>query len=213
MSPDAFLGRALLDPTTGLPNVPYFKLIREWEERRAQRRGYSVREVTMQVRGGAVRVRRALSWRLCRELRESDLVASGGPGEYHILLTSPDAEYAGEVCARIEQVAREINLRHPDDPPLEISLAVEPPLESGPLPQRAVPEADSPARPAQPSRPDREVPLARADAPVMSDREVHRAPSMEPSAGPGERRRIASDRDETIVPPRSCGESGGTNAA
>lgn len=213
MSPDAFLGRALLDPTTGLPNVPYFRLIREWEERRAQRRRYSVREVTMQVRGGAVRVRRALSWRLCRELRESDLVASGGPGEFHILLTSPDAEYAGEVCARIEQLAQEINLRHPDDPPLEISLAVEPPLDSEALPQPVAGAADSVPLPEQPGTADRELPAGRGDSQVMADREVHRAPSVEPSSASGDRRRAASDRDEPIVPPRNCSPPSGPNAA
>src|SRR5688500_5155036 len=159
MSPDAFLGRALLDPTTGLPNVPYFRLIREWEERRAQRRRYSVREVTMRVSGGAVRVRRALSWRLCRELRESDLIASGGPGEFHILLTSPDAEQVERVCGRIEEMAVEINRRHPDEPPLEVRLDVSPAAAYEITPERAQPAAAAPAV---------EVPL---DA-VRTDREV-----------------------------------------
>ena len=35
---DTFLGRALTDPATGLPNVPYFCLIQNWEQRRARRR-------------------------------------------------------------------------------------------------------------------------------------------------------------------------------
>lgn len=85
-----------------------------------------MREVILRVAGGAVRVRRALSWRLRRELRESDLVASGGPGQSHILLTSPDAEHAERVCARIEQLAAEINQHHPGDPPLEVQVEIEP---------------------------------------------------------------------------------------
>ena len=202
MSPDAFLGRALLDPTTGLPNVPYFRLIREWEERRAQRRGYSVREVTMRVSGGATRVRRALSWRLCRELRESDLVASGGPGEFHVLLTSPDAEYAGEVCARIRRLAEELNLRHPDEPPLEIQLTVEPPIE----PDASAEGAVSAATP--------EVEPNDWAERVTTDREVQMRPSVEPEAEPSlDRRRRAPRLREPIVPPRSCPPEGGTSAA
>ncbi len=193
MSPDAFLGRALQDPTTGLPNVPYFRLIREWEERRAQRRRYSVREVTMHVSGGATRVRRALSWRLCRELRESDLVASGGPGEFHILLTSPDAEYAEEVCARLRRLAEEINLRHPDEPPLEIQLAVEPPIEPHVAADRAAGALPEPA------------------GRVTTDREVELRPSVEPIAG-ADRRRAPRIR-EPIAPPRSCAPPGDTSAA
>ena len=200
MSPDAFLGRALLDPTTGLPNVPYFRLIREWEERRAQRRSYSVREVTMKVSGGAIRVRRALSWRLCRELRESDLIASGGPGEFHILLTSPDAEYADRVCGRIEQMAADINQRHPDEPPLEVRMAV------SPLP--AIDGGEEIARPAAAL-----APPAPPLEPVTTDREVDLRASVEPD-GFVERRRVPrAALDAPIVPRRSCAPSDGTNAA
>ena len=195
MSPDAFLGRALLDPTTGLPNVPYFTLIREWEERRAQRRRYAVREVTMRVSGGAVRVRRALSWRLCRELRESDLVASGGPGEFHILLTTPDAEHAGSICGRIEQMAAEINQRHPDEPPLRVEL------EISPSPAPEVKERVQPAAAA-----------ALPAPPVTTDREVDVQPSVEPGAF-RERRRSPRAADPPIVPRRHCDSADGSNAA
>ena len=194
MSPDAFLGRALLDPTTGLPNVPYFRLIREWEERRAERRRYSVREVTMRVSGGAVRVRRALSWRLCRELRESDLIASGGPGEFHILLTTPDAEHADRICGRIEQMAVEINQRHPDEPPLRVELAVSPAAAA------EAPQERAQAAPAPPA------------LPVATDREVDLRASVEPGAL-RERRRVPRAADPPIVARRKCDQSDGSNAA
>jgi GGDEF domain-containing protein len=200
MSPDAFLGRALLDPTTGLPNVPYFKLIREWEERRAQRRSYSVREVTMRVSGGAVSVRRALSWRLCRELRESDLIASGGPGEFHILLTTPDAEYADRVCGRIERMALDINELHPDEPPLEVQMEVTPLTEADAVRDRVYQAATAPA-PGPPPEP------------LTTDREVDLRPAVEPT-GFRERRRVPrAAADAPIVPRRNCAAADGTNAA
>src|SRR5215216_6042173 len=105
MGVSGFLGRALQDPATGLPNIPYFLLIRDWEERRAGRRGYAVRVIRVQVSGGSERQRRALSWHLCQELRGSDLIASEGRDHYRILLTSPDAENAESVAARIGELA------------------------------------------------------------------------------------------------------------
>ena len=196
MTADAFLGRALLDPTTGLPNVPYFRLIREWEERRAQRRKYSVREVTMRVSGGAVRVRRSLSWRLCRELRESDLIASGGPGEFHILLTTPDAEYADRLCVRLQNMAGEINARHPDEVPLEVQLEVAPPLSAPVVTDREVPVPE---------------PLPTA-APVTTDREVDLRAAVEPGMA-RERRRGGRSGEPPLVPPRAGDPPGETNAA
>lgn len=109
MPPDVFLGRALMDPTTGLPNVPYFRLIREWEERRARRYRQAVRTVTLSVRGGDERTRRALGWRLCRALRDSDFLASNGPTHFRILLTSPDAERAEALCRRLEEIVADLN--------------------------------------------------------------------------------------------------------
>ena len=115
MSPDVYQGRALMDPTTGLPNVPYFRLIREWEERRARRYNLAVRTVTLAVSGGDERARRALGWRLCRALRDSDFLASNGPAQFRILLTSPDAEQADSLCRRLEQVVGELNQHLPAD--------------------------------------------------------------------------------------------------
>ena len=125
MSPDVFLGRALMDPTTGLPNVPYFRLIREWEERRARRYKHSVRTVTLSVSGGDERARRALGWRLCRALRDSDFLASNGPMQFRILLTSPDAEQAESLCRRLEEIVGDLNQHLGEDRKVIASTAIE----------------------------------------------------------------------------------------
>lgn len=125
MAMDGFLGRALTDPTTGLPNIPYFRMIRDWEERRAGRRKYGVRVLRIGVKGGDERIRRSLSWRLCREIRSSDLIASEGSAHFRVLLTSPDAENTEMITARIADMATEINQRHPAAEPLELSVEVD----------------------------------------------------------------------------------------
>jgi hypothetical protein len=125
MAVDGILGRALRDPATGLPNVPYFCLIRDWEERRARRRQYAVRVLKVSVSGGSERVRRSLSWRLCQELRSSDLIASEGGEHYRILLTSPDAENVDSIRARLESLAAEINERDPDEETFRVDVEVD----------------------------------------------------------------------------------------
>jgi len=42
-----------------------------------------------------------LMWRLCQELRTSDLMASDGRDDFRILLTTPDAERAEIIAERI----------------------------------------------------------------------------------------------------------------
>jgi hypothetical protein len=125
MSPDVFLGRALMDPTTGLPNVPYFRLIREWEERRARRYKLAVRTVTLSVKGGDERARRALGWRLCRALRDSDFLASNGPAQFRILLTSPDAEQAEALCRRLEEIVSDLNQHLGEDRKVVATTTIE----------------------------------------------------------------------------------------
>jgi hypothetical protein len=115
------LGRALRDPETGLPNAPFFSLIRDWEERRARRRKYRVRVLEISVRGGSEQARGALSWRLAQALRASDLVASQGTECYRVLLTSPDAEHADRIRERIEGVVRAM----PDGDHVAVAVAVE----------------------------------------------------------------------------------------
>lgn len=114
MAISGFLGRALMDPATGLPNIPYFCIVQEWEERRARRRGYSVRVISLAVESEDEMFLRSLSWRLCQELRTSDLIASEGRSAYRILLTSPDAENIEPIKARIEELADAVNLKNPD---------------------------------------------------------------------------------------------------
>ena len=125
MALEGFLGRALTDPTTGLPNVPYFRMIRDWEERRASRRQYAVQVLKIQVKGGDERIRRSLSWRLCREIRSSDLIASEGSGHFRVLLTSPDAENAEAIANRIVDMATEINARYPTPELLELDVQLD----------------------------------------------------------------------------------------
>lgn len=113
MSVTGFLGRALMDPETGLPNKPYFSIVRSWEERRARRRGYAVRVVTVSVESADEALLRSIGWRLCQELRTSDLISSEGRNIFHILLTSPDAENAELIGERINELARALNVDHP----------------------------------------------------------------------------------------------------
>ena len=134
MLANGLLGRVLMDPMTGLPNIPYFEVIKEWEARRAERRNYAVRVLDVKVAGGGERLRRSLGWRLSQLLRASDLIASHGASHFRILLTSPDAENAESVASRVEQLASELNGRHPADPALEVAVAIEQPVSSGAMP-------------------------------------------------------------------------------
>jgi GGDEF domain-containing protein len=134
---DTFLGRALTDAATGLPNVPYFRIIQNWEERRAKRRKTLVRVIRVAVQGGAEGSRRALLWRLCQELRTSDLIASEGRDLFHILLTTPDAENAVAIAERVQHLGdalREADRNEPSS--LVIRTEIEPPpqyvAEKGP---------------------------------------------------------------------------------
>lgn len=132
MGISGFLGQALTDPATGLPNVPYFTLIQDWETRRAQRRNTAVKVLTLRVQGPADRT---LAWRLCQELRTSDLIASEGRHSYRILLTSPDAENVGAIGDRIRAMIDTLNEKRNTEP-LAAALGVEPdaPLEKDPGP-------------------------------------------------------------------------------
>ena len=105
---DSFLGVALTDVATGLPNIPYFRIIQNWEERRARRRKTLVRVIRVAVSGGAEAARRALLWRLCQELRTSDLIASEGRDTFHILLTTPDAENAVVIAERVAHLGAKL---------------------------------------------------------------------------------------------------------
>lgn len=125
MTVTGFLGRALMEPATGLPNLPYFSIIRDWEERRAKRRGYSVRVLTIAAECGDEALLRSLGWRLCQELRTSDLIASEGRSTFRVLLTSPDAENAEAIGDRISTMGSALGAEHPDSG-LRLEVVVEP---------------------------------------------------------------------------------------
>jgi hypothetical protein len=135
MATEALLGRVLTDHATGLPNLPYFRLIREWEERRGRRRHYRVAVLRLTLSGGGPRGLHSLPWRLCQELRDSDLVAAEDLTHYRVLLTSPDAESSASVGDRIRVVIDEVNRSRGDEPELEMVLELderETPSEGGP---------------------------------------------------------------------------------
>lgn len=125
MAISSFLGQALTDPATGLPNLPYFSLVHDWEHRRSRRRDYAVKVVALRVRGTPDRT---LPWHLCQELRTSDLVASEGRHSYRVLLTSPDAENAGAVTERIRRMIDKLNEKLGAHT-LEADLSIEPDVE------------------------------------------------------------------------------------
>jgi GGDEF domain-containing protein len=125
----------LTDPATGLPNLPYFRLIRDWEERRGQRRQYRVAVLRLTVAGGGTRGLRSLPWRLCQELRDSDLIAAEDLTHYRVLLTSPDAERVEAVADRIRRVVDDVNRTRSDEPPIAIAIEAderEAPTTGGP---------------------------------------------------------------------------------
>jgi hypothetical protein len=125
-SENALLGQILPDPTTGLPSLLYFRLVLDWEERRARRLGTRVRVIKLVASGGTAADRRSLPKKLCRELRETDLIASHGPMQYHLLLTSPDAEKVDVILERIRLLVESINRRRrPTKLPLAIDARVE----------------------------------------------------------------------------------------
>ena len=121
MAISGILGQALTDPATGLPNMPYFSLIQDWETRRSYRRNYKVKVLALRVQGA---VDRTLAWRLCQELRTTDLIGSDGRHVYRILLTSPDAENARAIGARIRAMIDKLNKRR-DAEPIAAELTLE----------------------------------------------------------------------------------------
>lgn len=130
---DTFLGRALTDVATGLPNIPYFRIIQNWEERRARRRHTLVRVIRVAVSGGADGSRRTLLWRLCQELRTSDLIASDGRDIFQILLTTPDAENADAIAQRVKHLATSLgDGSATDGEPLTVQTVIEPPPPAAP---------------------------------------------------------------------------------
>jgi hypothetical protein len=119
------LGRVLTDPATGLPSVPYFRLIREWEERQASRRGTRVHVLRLTVQGGDERIRRSMGWRLCQEFRTSDLICSEGPDRFRLLLTSPDADHVDTIVERLHHLAETVQKTNSAETAFAIAVEVD----------------------------------------------------------------------------------------
>jgi hypothetical protein len=139
---NGFLDRALTDPRTGLPNLIYFNIIRDWEQRRAARRNYSVRVIRFRIAGGDDRDLERFKLRLCQNTRGSDLIASNGTGEFLVLLTDNDAENIDRVTGRFADAgepgppARELYAM------LAVTATVEPVHSRRNAPSRVEPTSD-----------------------------------------------------------------------
>ncbi len=125
--------RTLTDPDTGLPSVLYFRLVREWEERRAARHGGRVRTIRILVRGGDDASCQRFTFGLCREFRSSDLIASSGRAQYRLLLVGRDADQADAIRERVERLKDDTNARSTVDGSIEVEVALD---EPAPLRER-----------------------------------------------------------------------------
>lgn len=125
---NGLLLRTLTDPDTGLPSVLYFRLMREWEERRAARHGGRVRTVRIAVRGGDDASSRRFTFGLCREFRKGDLLASSGRNQYRLLLVGRDVDQADTIRERVERLTADTNARSLEEAALEVEIEVDEPL-------------------------------------------------------------------------------------
>jgi hypothetical protein len=124
---NGLLLRTLTDPDTGLPSALYFRLVREWEERRAARHGGRVRTIRIFVRGGDDASCRRFTFGLCREFRKSDLIASSGCAQYRLLLVGRDADQADAIRGRVERLQEDTNARSTDGGSIEVQVVVDEP--------------------------------------------------------------------------------------
>lgn len=125
---NGLLLRTLTDPETGLPSVLYFRLVREWEERRAARHGGRVRTVRIAVRGGDDASSRRFTFGLCREFRKTDLIASSGRGQFRLLLVGRDAEQADAIRERVERLCLDTNARSSQEGSIDVQVLVDEPV-------------------------------------------------------------------------------------
>lgn len=122
---NGLLLRTLTDPDTGLPSALYFRLVREWEERRAARHGGRVRTIRISVRGGDETSCRRFTFGLCREFRKTDLIASSGRAQYRLLLVGRDADQADAIRDRVERLRDDTNARSASDGTIEVHVMVD----------------------------------------------------------------------------------------
>src|SRR5688500_14105054 len=130
---NALLLRTLTDPDTGLPSVLYFRLVRDWEERRAARHGGRVRTVRIFVHGGDETSCRRFTFGLCHEFRKSDLIASSGRSQYRLLLVGRDADQADAIKDRVDRLRTDTNGRSAKEGSIEVEVVVD---EPAPLRER-----------------------------------------------------------------------------
>jgi hypothetical protein len=130
---NGLLLRTLTDPDTGLPSLLYFRLVREWEERRAARHGGRLRTVRILVRGGDDASSRRFAFGLCREFRKGDLIASSGRTQYRLLLVGRDADQADAIRGRVERLQDDTNARSTQEACIDVEVAVD---EPAPLRER-----------------------------------------------------------------------------
>jgi hypothetical protein len=137
---NGLLLRTLTDPDTGLPSVLYFRLVRDWEERRASRHGGHVRSVRIVVRGGDDPSCRRFTFGLCREFRRTDLLASSGRGQYRLLLVGRDADQAEAIRERVVRLQEAANARSPEGGFISVEVTID---EPGPVEERDAHEPPS----------------------------------------------------------------------
>ena len=125
--------RTLTDPNTGLPSVLYFRLVRDWEERRAARHGGRVRTIRIFVQGGEDASCRRFTFGLCHEFRKSDLIALAGRGQYRLLLVGRDADQADAIRERVERLRDDTNTRSAKESAIDVQVLVD---EPAPLRER-----------------------------------------------------------------------------
>lgn len=125
---NGLLLRTLTDPDTGLPSVLYFRLVREWEERRAARHGGRVRTIRILVRGGEDVSCRRFTFGLCREFRKTDLIASSGRAQYRLLLVGRDADQADAIRGRVDRLQADTNARSTEEARIEVEVALDEPV-------------------------------------------------------------------------------------
>lgn len=125
---NGLLLRTLTDPDTGLPSVLYFRLVREWEERRAARHGGRVRTVRIAARGGDDASCRRFTFGLCREFRKGDLLASSGRSQYRLLLVGRDVDQTDTIRERIARLQADTNARSVPEAAIDVDIQFDDPL-------------------------------------------------------------------------------------
>ena len=130
---NALLLRTLTDPDTGLPSLLYFRLVRDWEERRAARHGGRIRTIRILVQGGEDASCRRFTFGLCHEFRKSDLLAASGRSQYRLLLVGRDADQVGAIQERVERLRDDTNTRSAREGAIDVKVVVD---EPAPLRER-----------------------------------------------------------------------------